>query len=228
MVRRTPPDRLEKLVAVAAAVFVEHGFQRAQMDDVAEALGVAKGTVYRSVESKESLLVAVCTYADDLGSLPRDGALPTVAIDQLSARLSHQLGAAVSGLLLTKIDQDLPRQDLGPEVEALVLDLYLMMSAHRTRIMVLDRCAADLPELGGDWYQSGRYVVVDLWSAYLRSRADELPSNFDVPAVARTIVELVTLWAVKMPWDPAPRPYPADMGPLCAAMIRNLVLGEQK
>ena len=43
--------------------------------------------------------------------------------------------------------------------------------------------------------------------------------------LGRTIVELTTLWAVKMPWDRAPRPYPTDMGHECAAMIRNLVTG---
>jgi hypothetical protein len=46
--------------------------------------------------------------------------------------------------------------------------------------------------------------------------------------LARTIVELVVLWAVKMPWDPSPRPYPTDTGPACAAMVRRLVVGASR
>ena len=48
MPRVTPPDRCAKLLDAAAAAFVEHGFHRTQMDDVAERLGVSKGTIYRS------------------------------------------------------------------------------------------------------------------------------------------------------------------------------------
>ena len=54
MPRTTPSDRLPKLLDAAAAAFVEHGFQRTQMDDIAERLGVSKGTIYRAVDSKET------------------------------------------------------------------------------------------------------------------------------------------------------------------------------
>ena len=73
MPRQTPPDRLEKILAVAATAFVEHGFHRTQMDDIALALDVSKGTVYRSVESKEALLVAVT-------SPPRVAVVSTIAV----------------------------------------------------------------------------------------------------------------------------------------------------
>jgi hypothetical protein len=42
VLRTTPSDRLPKLLDAAAATFVEHGFQRTQMDDIADRLGVSK------------------------------------------------------------------------------------------------------------------------------------------------------------------------------------------
>src|SRR5262249_62102268 len=54
MPRRTPEDRLEQLVECATRIFIEQGYAHTQMADVAAALGVAKGTVYLSVESKEA------------------------------------------------------------------------------------------------------------------------------------------------------------------------------
>jgi AcrR family transcriptional regulator len=71
--RATPLDRIPKLLDAAAAAFVEHGFQRTQMDDVAERLGVSKGTIYRSVESKETLFAAVLLWADDPDRVPPVG-----------------------------------------------------------------------------------------------------------------------------------------------------------
>ena len=45
------------------------------MDDVADRLGVSKGTIYRSVDSKESLFAAVLMWADDPDHIP-DELLP--------------------------------------------------------------------------------------------------------------------------------------------------------
>jgi len=42
MPRTAPPDRLDRLVDVATRVFVEQGYRRTQMADVADALGVAE------------------------------------------------------------------------------------------------------------------------------------------------------------------------------------------
>jgi hypothetical protein len=43
--------------------------------------------------------------------------------------------------------------------------------------------------------------------------------------IARTVVEIITIWAVKIPWDRAPRPYPTDTATPCATMIHNLIAG---
>ena len=53
--RHDPSTRLRELVRCATAVFIEQGYKGAQMEDVARALGVAKGTPYVYVESKEAL-----------------------------------------------------------------------------------------------------------------------------------------------------------------------------
>jgi AcrR family transcriptional regulator len=53
MPRTIPAGRLEQLVECATRVFIDQGYRRTQMADVADALGVAKGTLYLCVESKE-------------------------------------------------------------------------------------------------------------------------------------------------------------------------------
>jgi len=104
-----------------------------------------------------------------------------------------------------------------------------MMASNRTSIMVLDRCAAELPEFTGEWFDRGRYAAVDLWSEYLWLRAYTIAPPADVEFVARTIVETIALWAVKMPWDPSPRPYdPTTTGPACAALVRSMLVGGER
>jgi Bacterial regulatory proteins, tetR family len=70
MVRRTPEHRFQDLLDAATRVFIAQGYRRTQVADVAEAMRVAKGTVYLYVESKEALFDAALRYADAPGPVP--------------------------------------------------------------------------------------------------------------------------------------------------------------
>jgi AcrR family transcriptional regulator len=225
--RVTPSDRLPKLLDAAAAEFVEHGFQRTQMDDIAERLGVSKGTIYRAVDSKESLFAAVIEWGDDPDSAPSTGVKASVDLAAVAATVTAQLTAAVATLELTTIVATRSRttDDFGDEIERITIGLHRLMRGRRTAVMVLDRCAGEIPELAAVWFGDGRYALVDLWADYLELRSSLVAADVDRAILARTVVEVVTTWAVKMPWDRAPRPYPDDTAEACAAMIRNLVIG---
>lgn len=225
MPRATPSDRIEKLLDAAAQAFVANGFARTQMDDVASRLGVSKGTVYNSVDSKASLLAAVLLYADDPATVPAAG-LPSITLDGLAALVPPAIAAEVATLPI--VDPPKEADDIGPVLERLVGEQFSMMAKQRTRIMVLDRCVGDIPQLAGPWYDAGRYAVEDHWVRWLDEHVGSSAAAVDSRVLARTIVELITLWAVKMPWDPAPRAYTADPGPPCVALVRNLVLGARR
>lgn len=228
MPRTAPPNRLRELIAVAAASFVRHGVHHTQMDDIARDLGVSKGTVYRYVSSKESLLAAVLDYGDSPGRLPVTGSLATSDLEDVSRRMRTGLERSVASLhlthALTSLRSGVMLDSLSRELEQIALGLFETMASHRVQIMVMDRCASELPELARDWYGSGRYAIVDLVAEYL-SLANHRP-GVDQAVLARSIVELITIWAVKIPWDPAPRTYTTDLANECAAMVRNLVIGE--
>src|ERR1700712_1295805 len=55
--------RLRELMEAACGVFCRQGFERSQVADVAKAMGVAVGTVYLYVESKEALFDLVVRYS---------------------------------------------------------------------------------------------------------------------------------------------------------------------
>src|SRR5215211_3192988 len=123
MPRVTPSDRRAKLLDAAAAAFVEHGFHRTQMDDVAERLGVSKGTIYRSVESKDALFAEVLAWADDPGHpAPAELSAPP-DLRALASRVTNDLTAAIAALELRAIvaDRRRPRSraTVGDEIERL-------------------------------------------------------------------------------------------------------------
>lgn len=57
--QRRPDDRPDEILAAALRVFGEQGYSRARLEDVAQAAGVSKGTLYRYFDSKETLFRAM-------------------------------------------------------------------------------------------------------------------------------------------------------------------------
>ena len=69
--RLTPERRRQltrdALIAAAAEVFTEKGFQAASLDEIADAAGFTKGAIYSNFGSKEDLLHAVIGHVKDMG-----------------------------------------------------------------------------------------------------------------------------------------------------------------
>jgi AcrR family transcriptional regulator len=119
------------------------------MDDIAERLGVSKGTIYRAVESKGALFAAVIARGDTPAQGLGDAGTPTDDVTSLAATVSTQLAEAVAALELTTIVSQRTRlraSGFGDEVERITNGLHQVMRSRRTAIMVLDRCAGEIPE----------------------------------------------------------------------------------
>jgi AcrR family transcriptional regulator len=196
-----------RLVSAAAETFIAQGFQRTQMQDVADRLGVAKGTVYGYVGSKAALLAAVVRYADGVEPPPEPAELPvpTPAAGELAALVADRLGCEVTELRLMKAVTGRRRVSIGDELTEIITDLYRRLARHRVSIKLVDRCAPELPDLGEVWFGAGRAGLVAALTDYLTRRAASgavrLPGP--APVVARTILETCVLWAVHLHWDPA-------------------------
>jgi len=200
--RPIPEDRLSRLVDVATGVFIEQGFRHTRMEDVAEALGVAKGTVYLYVENKEALFDLVCRSADRPFEQPPE--LP-VKSPAAGATIRYIVDRLSSGQVMPALAEALAggRRAARDELAAIVGDIYDAMARNRVGIKLVDRSARDLPELGKIWFGGARGVLVEALSGYLdaKVRARRLRAPVDVGINARFIVETCAFWAVHRHWD---------------------------
>ena len=218
MARTIPPERLPLVLEAAAGVFVAHGYQRSQMQDVADALGLAKGTLYRYATSKAALFAAVVRYADRIEPLPAAEELPVPdpAAGELAALVTARLSAEVADMALTRALTQRPRRrvEAGEELAGIVVDLYRRLARHRVAIKLVDRCAPELPDLAAVWFGTGRGAQLSAVEEYLRRRqtAGGLVLPGPPALVARTVVELCVLWAVHCRFDPAPTVGPTPSG----------------
>jgi AcrR family transcriptional regulator len=214
MARSIPKDRFHELIAAATAVFLDQGYRRTQIADVAARLGVAKGSIYTYVESKEALFDCALRYADHAESielperLPVPTPLPGATLAMVEERVADEgaLPALAAALARARVS------DVDAEFEAILAEVYDALAQRRTAIKLLDRCAADYPELAKHWYRAGREGTLSLLTRYLddRARRGRLRRFEDGAVAARILLETLVFWAVHRHWDPSPQAVDED------------------
>jgi len=209
MPRAIPGDRFHALIQAATAVFLEQGYQRTQIADVAARMQLAKGSIYTYVASKEALFDCVLRFADQADRIELPGSLPvptpppesTLAMVEERIRDESALPALAAALGRTRVT------NVGAELEAILGELYDALTRHRTAIKLLDRCAADYPELAKLWHRGGREGALALLTQYVedRTRRGRFHRFEDVSVAVRLVLETLVFWAVHRFWDPSPQ-----------------------
>jgi AcrR family transcriptional regulator len=209
MARKMPDDRLRRLVECATRVFVDQGYRRTQMADIAAALGVAKGTIYLYVESKEALFDLAVRHADAPDGLAD---LPTLPVPnpEAGATVRYVREMLERNQTLPELQAALARKRVGDaraELESIVGELYDVLACNRCGIKLIDRSAPDLPELAALWFGGTRGGAIVALATYLerRIRAGLIRPVPNVEVAARLIIETTIFWAVHRHWDPHPQ-----------------------
>jgi AcrR family transcriptional regulator len=198
MALKTPQQRLDELITAAASVFSRLGFRRTQMADVAREMGVSAGTLYRYVESKEALFDLVVRKAFRVGHTP-ETALP-IPTPEPGAVAQHLLDRfdeiRRTPLLLSAIESPAPEHPAA-ELTAVIGELYDMLAGNRQGLRLIERSAADRPDLAKIYFENGRAELLSRWERYLAARIAD--GSFapvpDISIAARQIMETVSWWA---------------------------------
>ena len=209
MARAIPADRFEELIQAATVVFLEQGYRRTQVADVAARMGLSKGSLYTYVESKEALFDCVLRHADRSApvALPRKLPVPTPppgsALEVVQQRLTREgaLPALEAALARARV------VDVEAELQAVLGEIYDALARHRISIKLLDRCARDYPELAKLWFRESRERALLQLGQYLedRARRGRLRRLGDPAIAARIVLETLAFWAVHRHWDPSPQ-----------------------
>ena len=222
MARRRSPDRYAKLVQAAISAFIAaNGYRRAQVEDVAAAMGVAKGTVYLYASSKAALFDLAVRHADDPLPPPEPDVLPvpTPAPGQTVAYLRQRM-ATEGRFVRLQAAAESPSDDVAAELTDIVAEVFDTVAANRVTIRLINAAARDLPELGALWFDGARAGLHSRLTAYLDARvaAGVLPAPPSTAAAARMIIETTLWFAVHRAWDPRPDGIPDEL-------VRTTIVG---
>jgi AcrR family transcriptional regulator len=209
MARTIPEGRFTELVRAGTSVFISLGYHRSQMADVAAAMGVAKGTLYVYVESKEALFELCTRYCDapDPVARPEHLPYPTPPEGALRQRLSDRLEAEGAISTLSAALSRKRARDVRGELSEILGEVFDAMHRNRFILRLVDRCVGDHPELPRSLQRQVREGLQGELARYLElpARSRQLRAPSDAFLSARVVIETLTTWAVHIHWDPVPQ-----------------------
>jgi len=207
MARSRPADRVPALIDAAVRVFSAKGFRRAQMADIALAMGVSPGLLYNYVESKAALFYLVIDQGFSQPALvePQSFPVPTPPPGALVKRVAERFRKDAAMPAFTAALGRTRAENPSAELEAIVRELYA--NVHRTAFVttMIERSALDLPELAELFYGRMRGGLVARLARLIESRiaAGQFRRVRHPAVAARLIIETVTWFARHRCGDPA-------------------------
>ena len=218
MSRSIPAERFQQLVETATRIFIEQGYRRTQMADIATAMSLGKGTLYGYVESKAALFLLALTHCDDLVPVEVPAMLPLPTPPPGATLAAMQGRTAQAGTMpnliaaLERTASPAASADVEHELDGVLGELHAALHANHRGIRLMEACALDHPELADEWHNQARYAYLELLATYLRRRHDEgsFTLTTEAAVVARFIIETMTTWAVHIHFDSSPQTLPAE------------------
>jgi AcrR family transcriptional regulator len=185
-------------IAVAATgVFGHRGYRGTRTADVAAGAGISAGSLFTYVESKEALFHLV--FLHGLGLLPeRPPVLPlsTPGPGETFALLGRALTEVAVPRIRAALADDEPA-DVAQELRGIVEERYDLIERYWPLLAVIERCAAEMPELEALWFGGARADSYAELGQYLERRMATglLRSMPGVTVAARVVTESLAWFA---------------------------------
>ena len=206
MDRQKQLDRMSMIVEGAQTLFLEAGYRRTQMADIAEEIGISPGTIYNYFRSKEALFDFLVRH--QVLQLPQSEwpeiPIPTPDPGSTMTFLKTE-GRRIAFFpsLIEALERD-ECDNPKVELETIIRDYYSMNVKYRFLIALVESSALDWPELANGYYKQVVEVLAKSFRQYFEKRIKQghikpLPN---LEASVRLIWETTAWFARRRPSDP--------------------------
>jgi AcrR family transcriptional regulator len=191
MPRVPASDRLLEIVRVATEHFGRLGYRATKTADVAAKAGMSTGSLFTYVESKEALFHLVFLHwfdmpSDRLPVLPVATPGPGETFGVIEAGLRRVQMPRIRAALVEE-----EPADVAEELREIVEERYALIEHYWPLLAVIERCAAEMPELELAWFGQARAGTYEELGSYLKRRMEAglLRSMPDSEVAARVVTE---------------------------------------
>jgi AcrR family transcriptional regulator len=197
--RLPPRQRLATLATEGGREFRRLGYRGTKTAEVAARAGMSSGSLFTYVESKEALFHLVFLHgfgylSESAPELP----LATPGPGETLAVIEHNLRKVPIPKMRAALQQSPPR-DAAAELRGIVEERYDMLAQLWPVLAVIERCAAEMPDLEAFYFQRTRTAYLARLAEYLEKRAatGHFRPMHDAAIAARLITESIAWFAWK-------------------------------
>lgn len=218
-----PKITLEAIIQAARQLFWRKGFARTQMADIAKEMGIAVGTLYLYVKSKEALFDLVLRHGIE-SSLPLESLeLPLQDADLNQTRQFIEqtlMEHAHWPLLQAAIAARKPPAALATEWRAMLAEIYALLERHCWGLRMVNSSAHDFPWLAEIFLLRFRQGLLTDLARFFTQRAADGLDEAKAQALAYFVVENIASAVLHRQGDPVYTHFPA---PLLRETLLNLL-----
>lgn len=192
-------NRLQTIYDAASSLFINKGYMRTQMKDIAKEIGLSTGMLYVYFKGKKDILDFILKCTIDPDFIQQEFQFP---IDQrFFEGLSNEI-IAVLNESHAKFSQPLTKKAKGYSFEQMISDAFDTIAQYGTGCLVLEKNINDVGELGG-FYQKYRKEFFDNILRYVNiylnkgeMRAVKYPE-----LTSQQIIETIAWWGMHLQND---------------------------
>ena len=185
-------QRIWEIGEAAARLFLQRGYSRTQISDIAGAVGVSVGTIYHDFAGKKEILYFVLKRTVDPAFVDRTFIRPIT--DELFEGLDEELNEAFdrSAAYFAK---NLSRKEY--HFKELISDTFDLLSQYAVGCLFLERNRFEFPDLA-ERYRTYRLRFFETMTRYLVRfiGEGEVRPLEQVELTTRLIIELLTWWTM--------------------------------
>jgi AcrR family transcriptional regulator len=196
---------VQDVARAACEVFIEKGYRRALMTDVAERLELSHALLYQYVESKEALLEMAARYAmGQAADLTAEVPLPTPPPGHTLELIRTWLAVHATFPRLRAALERESGGDAAAELAGIIDELYDFVEQNRLLLMLIESLADDYPDLTAESINDRKRSQSGRVAAFLASRAASrgLRPLPDPEIAAHFLIESVGWFAQHRKRDP--------------------------
>ena len=192
-------NRLQTIYEAASSLFINKGYMRTQMKDIAKEIGLSTGMLYVYFKGKKDILDFILKCTIDPEFIQQE--LQNPIDERFFERLSEEI-ITVLNESHAKFSQPLSREADGYLFEQMISDAFDTIARYGTGCLVLEKNINDMGVLG-DYYQRYRKSFFDNILRYVKIylHSGEMRAVKYPELTAQQIVETLAWWGMHVQND---------------------------
>lgn len=186
--------RLLQIYEISSNLFINKGYARTQIKDIADGIGMSVGTMYHYFIGKTDILSFILKATIDPEFMEQDFALP------IQPALFGNLGDDIKATFADReksFARPYRQNDAAYTYEQMLADAFDTVWRYGKGFLLIEKNPDDMPEIAEDYWNYRQKFFKQMFQYVIRFQENGICRELDVPELStRLMVETIAWWGM--------------------------------